>query len=151
VDPITARLADRLAAGVDQPISRLIVDDVWLAVVDGTLSSGDRLPTARQIAIQLGVSPRTVELAYEELETRGVVATRPGEGTFISLRPPPEAERERHGRFAELCRDTFDRAAELGFGVDDLIAALTEFRSVERANSQRRPSDAPHGSGPDGA
>lgn len=130
--PLIERLSARLRSGSAEPISKLIVDDVWLAVVEGTLGSGERLPTARQVAVGLGVSPRTVDRAYRELENRGVVATRAGEGTFISLAPPPAEERERHRRFGDLCRKTFEDARELGFTVDDLIDSLAEFRSVER-------------------
>ena len=118
----------------------MIVDDVWLAVVEGTLETGERLPTARQVAVALGVSPRVVEGAYRELETRGVVATRPGEGTFISLAPPPDQERERHRRFAELCRAAFEEARDLGFGVDELIDALAEYRGIERDRPDRTSS-----------
>lgn len=130
--PLVQRLAARLSTSGGEPVAHLIVDDVWLAVVEGTLQTGERLPTARQVAIALGVSPRSVERAYRELEERGVLAIRPGEGTFISLDPPPEAERERHRRFAALCRETFHRAAALGFTVDDLVDALAELRSSER-------------------
>lgn len=138
--PLIDRLKSRLQQGSAEPISKLIVDDVWLAVVEGTLESGERLPTARQIAVGLGVSPRTVDRAYRELEDRGVAATRPGEGTFISLAPPPAEERERHRRFGELCRQSFEDARELGFTVDDLIDALAEFRSLEKTlPEERRP------------
>lgn len=134
---LTQRLLARLAGGGDQPISRVIVDEIWLAVVQGGLDSGDRLPTAREVAVELGVSPRTVEHAYRELEERGVVASRPGEGTFISLKPPPEAERERHRQFGELCREAYERAHALGFDVNDLIDSLAEFRAIERSDQGR--------------
>jgi len=126
------RLAARLREGGSGPVSRLVVEEIWLAVVEGALDSGQRLPTTRELAIALGVSPRTIERAYEELERRGVIGTRGGAGTFVSLAPPPEAEHERHRQFAELCGDTVRRAGELGFGVDDLVDALAEFRSPER-------------------
>jgi GntR family transcriptional regulator len=128
--PLIGRLLARIGGGVGEPIGRLIVDEVWLAVIEGTMPSGERLPTSRQVAIRLGISPRTVEQAYEELEARGVVATRPGEGSFISLNLPSDADRERHRRLSELCREALDRATDLGFGVDDLIAGLTEYRET---------------------
>lgn len=132
---ITARLAARVSGGTTEPVSRVIVEDVWLAVVDGSLATAERLPTTRELAIALGVSPRIVERAYAELEQRGVVATRPGEGTFVSLAPPSEAEHARHTELAELCRETVDRAHELGFDVHDLLEALAEYRSYERRPS----------------
>jgi GntR family transcriptional regulator len=133
MDAITQRLALRLADSPAEPVAHLIVDDLWLAVVDGSLDSGERLPTARQLAIELGVSPRSIERAYSELERRGVIATRAGQGTFVCLAPPPEAERARHQEFAELCRNAVDHAARLGFGVDDLLDALSEFRTASRS------------------
>lgn len=135
--PITERLAARVAKGTGEPVSRVIVEDVWLAVVDGSLATAARLPTARQLAIALGVSPGTVERAYAELERRGVLATRPGEGTFVSLAPPPEAERARHRELAALCRATVDRARELGFDVPDLIEALAGYRTDDRPPSNK--------------
>jgi GntR family transcriptional regulator len=130
---LASRLSARVSGVRDAPISKLIVDGIWLDVVEGALVSGERLPTARQVAVELGVSPRSVEQAYRELAARGVVATRPGEGTFISLRPPSAEERARHRRFAELCSETYSRARRLGFSVEELIDALAEFRSIERS------------------
>jgi GntR family transcriptional regulator len=138
MDPIIQRLAFRLAERRAEPVAHLIVEDLWLAVVDGSLESGERLPTARQLAIDLGVSPRSIERAYTELERRGVIATRAGQGTFVSLAPPSEAERERHHHFADLCRRTVERAASLGFGVDDLLDALAEFRTANRSPASPR-------------
>jgi GntR family transcriptional regulator len=138
MDAIALRLAARLAECPSEPVAGLIVEDVWLAVVDGSLASGERLPTARQLAIGLGVSPRSIERAYAELERRGVLATHPGQGTFVSLAPPDEAERERHHRFAQLCRRTVEEAERLGFGVDELLDALAEFRTARRPPASTR-------------
>lgn len=126
--PLIRRLLARVAVSRGEPVGRLIVDEVWLAAVDGTVESGERLPTARQVAIRLNISPRIVERAYEELQDRGVVVLRPGEGTFIRIEVPSEAERERHRQLAELCRDVVARAESLGFDLDDLIAGISEYR-----------------------
>ncbi|MEX2583192.1 MAG: GntR family transcriptional regulator [Gemmatimonadota bacterium] len=131
------RIAERLVSGTREPVAGIIVDDVWLAVVQGRLATGERLPSTRQVAVELGISPRSVEHAYRELEARGVVATRPGEGTFISLVPPSEEELERHRRFGELCRQSFERARELGFTVNDLLDALAEYRSLPDSDSEK--------------
>jgi len=131
-DSIARRIAARLAEGTTQPVGDVIVEDVWLAVVEGRLESGQRLPTARQLAITLGVSPRTVERAYAALERRGVTAARPGEGTFVRLDPPAPEELERHRAFAALCREVASRTHALGFGVDDLMDALAELRDQRK-------------------
>jgi GntR family transcriptional regulator len=135
-----SRLAGRLREGGAGPVSRLVIEEIWLAVVEDALEIGQRLPTARELAIALGVSPRSIERAYDELERRGVISTRPGAGTFVSLAPPPEEEHARHRQFAQLCDGAVRRAAELGFDVDDLIDALADFRTAERAPPTEEPS-----------
>ena len=134
------QLAARLAGGIEQPIAHRIVEHIWLSVVDGTLHTGERLPTARQLAVALNVSPRTVDRAYRQLEDRGVIATRRGEGTFVALKLPSEEERARHRQFAALCREAVDRAAALGFDVDDLIEALSDYRHLD---SRTEPEETP--------
>ncbi len=130
------RLAARLAGGIEQPMAHRIVEHVWLSVVDGTLDTGARLPTARQLAVALNVSPRTVERAYRQLEDRGVIATRRGEGTFVALDLPPEEERARHREFAALCREAVDRARALGFDVGDLVEAISDYRGPDRPSKK---------------
>jgi GntR family transcriptional regulator len=44
---------------------------------------GDQLPTAREVVSQLAINPDTVLKAYRELEREGLVAARPGQGTFV--------------------------------------------------------------------
>lgn len=134
-DALTGRLTARIALADEEPIGRLIVDEIWLAAVEGAMASGERLPTARHLAVQLGISPRVVEHAYEELQLRGVVNIRPGEGTFIRLEIPSEAERERHRRLDELCGRTLNEAEALGFDLEEVIACLTEYRF--RASGER--------------
>ncbi|CAN5659227.1 hypothetical protein BH23GEM9_BH23GEM9_23800 [soil metagenome] len=126
------RLTHRLQAGGAEPVAHIVVEELWLAVVDGSLEAGERLPTARQLAISLNVSPRSIEWAYGELEQRGVMASRPGSGAFVSLHPPSEDDRARHEQLAALCRDVVERSASLGFGIDELLDALAEYRTADR-------------------
>ncbi len=129
--PLAERLATRLADGSGQPLITLIVEDIWEAVVDGSLDVGERLPTARELAVALRVSPRIVERAYDELERLGVIATRLGEGTAVSLTRPSEAELERRKELAALCGELVERARALGFGIEELLDALAEYRETK--------------------
>jgi len=49
----------------------------------GTLMPGDQLPTAREVVAKLAINPNTVLKAYRELQREGLVAPRPGQGTFV--------------------------------------------------------------------
>jgi DNA-binding transcriptional regulator YhcF (GntR family) len=136
---LVRRLNDRLHDGGAETVAQRVIEEIWLAVVDGSLESGERLPTARELAIALNVSPRSIERAYGQLEQRGVTATRTGAGTFVSLRPPSEDDRARHQQFAELCRQTIESAAELGFGIEELIDSLAEYRTMGTEVPQSEP------------
>jgi DNA-binding transcriptional regulator YhcF (GntR family) len=50
----------------------------------GALQPGDRLPTVRRLAEDLGVAPNTVARAYRELEQSGVIETRGRLGSFVT-------------------------------------------------------------------
>jgi len=137
---IAKRITAFLDSGRQQPLPRQIVDCVWLEVVDGTLQTGDRMPTVRELSVELGLTPRSVERAYQQLEKLGVVASRPGEGTFVSLNAPDREIRERWVKLEALCREAAGSAGALGFSIDDLIDALVDLR-VPRNNpheSERR-------------
>jgi GntR family transcriptional regulator len=136
---LVRRLAVRLRDSSADPVAHVAVEELWLAVVDGSLQSGERLPTPRQLAIGLNVSPRSIERAYAELERRGVTVSRAGAGTFVSLAPASESDRAMHQQFAALCRNTVEQADALGFGIDDLIDALAEYRTAGRDDRSMEP------------
>ncbi|MFC5525385.1 PLP-dependent aminotransferase family protein [Rhodanobacter ginsengisoli] len=53
-------------------------------IVDGRLPAGSRLPSTRDLAIQLGVSRKTTLEAFERLLAEGYLRARPGDGTFVA-------------------------------------------------------------------
>src|SRR5579859_4097703 len=77
--PIEFRLDD--ASGV--PTYLQLVHQVEHALRLGYLTLGDQLPKVRDVVASLAINPNTVLKAYKELETKGLTAGRPGQGTFI--------------------------------------------------------------------
>ncbi|RYV51071.1 GntR family transcriptional regulator [Pengzhenrongella frigida] len=71
-----------LASGV--PPYEQIRSQVVAHASAGRLRAGDRLPTIRALAVDLGVAAGTVARAYRELETSGVVVTRRRTGTVVA-------------------------------------------------------------------
>jgi GntR family transcriptional regulator len=77
--PIEFRLDG--ASGV--PTYLQLVQQVEHALRLGYLKPGDQLPKVRDVVTSLTINPNTVLKAYRELETKGLAAGRPGQGTFI--------------------------------------------------------------------
>lgn len=74
-------LTDRSPRGIAGAIARQIRQ--------GTLAPGDRLPTVRDVAAQLGVSPATVSEAWQALRRAGLVVSRGRAGSFVRAAPQP--------------------------------------------------------------
>ncbi len=61
-----------------------LVHQVRQGVLLGYLEQGDRLPMIREAVEQLAINPNTVSKAYRQLEQEGLVAPKPGVGTFVT-------------------------------------------------------------------
>src|ERR1700709_2099666 len=61
-----------------------LVQQVQRALRLALLSVGDQLPTVKDVVAKLAINPNTVLKAYRELEHDGLVAARPGLGTFVT-------------------------------------------------------------------
>lgn len=72
-----------------KPAYLQIVDQVKYAAASGGLRPGESLPGIRPLAEKLRVNRNTVAKAYSELESQGVVETRPGKGCFLSVNHSP--------------------------------------------------------------
>jgi GntR family transcriptional regulator len=60
-----------------------LVHQVEHALRLGFLKPGDQLPKVRDVVASLAINPNTVSKAYRELENKGLIVGRPGQGTFI--------------------------------------------------------------------
>jgi DNA-binding transcriptional regulator YhcF (GntR family) len=72
----------------DLGIAAQIRARIAFLVADGELAPGERLPSVRDLAVQLGVNVNTIRAAYAELERDGLVRTRHGVGTVVLAAPP---------------------------------------------------------------
>ncbi|MFB9831313.1 GntR family transcriptional regulator [Actinoallomurus acaciae] len=73
-----------LDPGSGLPPYQQLVRQVRHALRLGLLKERDRLPTVKEVVAQLAINPNTVLKAYRELEHEGLVAARPGVGTFVT-------------------------------------------------------------------
>jgi len=113
-----------LKSGV--PIYRQIIDQVKSAIATGALGPGDRLPTVRQLSVDLSVNPNTVSRAYTELELTGLVETHMGSGTFIGDKRVERDEVEHRRLLDQICQEFLSRASSHGFTLDDILGNLMQ-------------------------
>lgn len=97
------------------------------AIATGRLVAGGRLPTVRQLAVDLRVNANTVARVYAELERSGLLETRRGVGTFVaSSSAVADGSAELHKRLDDLGARFLADALALGFSAREAIAALEE-------------------------
>lgn len=67
-----------------RPLYEQVVDGIKEQVLRGMLKPGDQIPSIRQLAGMLTITPNTVSKAYQELERQNVIETVRGKGTFVA-------------------------------------------------------------------
>jgi GntR family transcriptional regulator len=100
---------------------------IRFAIATERLRVGERLPTVRQLAVDLRINANTVAKVYTELEREGVLETRRGVGTFVRTRDLPVLRGRRSDRERELrlLTDRFlSEATALGFSPDEVLEHL---------------------------
>jgi GntR family transcriptional regulator len=107
-----------------------IVQQVRHALRLGLLREGDQLPTVKEVVAQLAINPNTVLKAYRELEHAGLVAARPGVGTFVTDESLADPSIAAHEPLRRELRGWIVRARRAGLD-EESIEAL--FRDAIRA------------------
>ena len=74
----------RIEKGSSAPISRQIAHQIASLCAAGSLKPGERLPSVRELARDLGVNQNTILRVYERLSRDGLLEMRQGQGTFVA-------------------------------------------------------------------
>lgn len=98
-------------------------DGVRRRIQRGALLPGDKLPTVRGCAHDLGLAPNTVARAYRELEADGWLIGRGRAGTFVADAIPARPS-DAEAALTEAADAYRRRAAQLGFSRAEAIRAL---------------------------
>ena len=105
-----------------RPIYAQIADGYRDQIKAGVLVAEEKLPSVRELAVQLSINPNTIQRAYRQLEAEGWIATVPGKGCFVCGLPEYSMEQKQ-----ELL-SAFDKTAaallRIGTTRVELIARL---------------------------
>lgn len=88
--------------------------DVYLEIAEkykeyirlGIIKNGEKLPSVRTAAGELGVNPNTVAKAYSVLEEQGFVCSLPKKGAFVTYTSEEKADKDERKRYVFALRDS---------------------------------------------
>ena len=106
------------------PIYLQIMDLIKMDIVTGKLKAADKLPSVREMAVNLKVNPNTLQRSYQELERLGIVYTQRGMGTFVG-----EEKNMVEDLKKEMAKEVIDsfilRMKSLGFTDSEIIKSVS--------------------------
>jgi GntR family transcriptional regulator len=108
------------------PVYLQIINQVKQLVATKRLIADQELPAIRVLAEQLLINPNTVARAYRELESAGWVYKRRGAGTFISDKPSPLSDQERHRIIDEKINSLLAEAQQMDISVEQIIKQIKD-------------------------
>lgn len=109
-----------------------LIQQVRQALRLGMLAEGDQLPTVKDVVGSLAINPNTVLKAYRELEYQGLVAARPGVGTFVTKTLADDTISAHAGLRADL-EKWLAKARRAGLDDESIEAILlTTFRATTK-------------------
>ena len=113
-----------------RPIYEQITEKIKNLIVVGVLTENDKIPSVRNMAIEMSINPNTIQRAYQELERDGYIYTVKGRGNFVSPATQWKEDRLTDGlnRFGELAVEL----CQLGATKETLYKRIDEALVNER-------------------
>jgi GntR family transcriptional regulator len=109
-------------------IYQQIVEYVEEEIVKGRWSEETRLPAVRELAVQLGVNPNTVQRSYSALQDGELIYNQRGVGYFVAPDAQERARRMKRERFeVDILPRVFETMETIGYSDTDLIDAHTRW------------------------
>ena len=118
----------------DLPIYSQLVERIKLGIVSGEYPPGARLQSVRDLAMEAGVNPNTMQRALQELEREGMVYSQRTAGRFVTedgavIKSAKKAFAEEH------IRSFLEGMGKLGYSREEIFALLSEEKEEGNGNS----------------
>ena len=111
----------------DAPIYTQLCEQLTLAIVSGVFGPGERLPAVRELAVDAGVNPNTVQRALSELERDGLVYSQRTAGRFVTD-DAERIERERRVLAEGRAKSFLAAMRQLGYDRVQTVVLLEKMR-----------------------
>ena len=113
------------------PIYTQLIDQMKVHIAGGVWGPGEQIPPVRELAMDAGVNPNTMQRALAELEREGLLYSVRTSGRFVT--EDRAAFDSLHKNLAEdYIREMFDSLRKLGMSDDDIIAAVQQHAKGEK-------------------
>ena len=108
------------------PIYTQIVDELTMRIASGQYSPGDKLESVRDLAMDAGVNPNTMQRALAELERRGLVFSERTSGRFVTKdeNTLKELHEELAGKYFE---ELTDKLRKIGMSGEEIASAVKKW------------------------
>lgn len=106
----------------DMPLHEQITEGVKGLVIKGILKKDDKLPSVRDLSVELTVNPNTVQRAYKGLEQDGIIYSIRGKGNFVS--GAPECDKKTLENLESTLKKTLYELAFFGVSEDEITKTV---------------------------
>ncbi|MGI6279368.1 MAG: GntR family transcriptional regulator [Acutalibacteraceae bacterium] len=107
----------------DKPIFQQLIDIITMRIISGRYKPGDRLDSVRDLAVEAGVNPNTMQRALNEIESIGLIYVKRGDGRYIT--EEQEILNKVRAEYINKYVDEFvAKMSALGLSNDDILKAL---------------------------
>lgn len=110
------------------PVYEQIVEQTEKFILTGILRPGDKIPSVRNLSIELSVNPNTIQKSIAELDRRGLIFSVPGKGCFVAERAKEALTAVKRGELSEI-KDKIRELAMAGVKKEEIIKAIEEIYS----------------------
>ena len=112
----------------DAPIYAQLIRQIRAGIVSGAFSPGERLPSVRDLAMEAGVNPNTMQRALAQLEAEGLVYTERTTGRFVT-EDTALLEQLRDAEYLEKMRG-------IGYGPAEAAKLMTGWETKESDSNE---------------
>lgn len=121
----------------DKSIFRQIADSITDKVVSGVYPTGDKIPSVRELASEMGVNPNTIMRTYNELQSMNIIDNKRGIGYFVNpLAPKIILEQKKEAFFNKVLPEFIRQAELLGITSSELKSHLDQLNNHGRHESK---------------
>ena len=118
----------------DLPIYSQLVAQIKLAIVSGVYLPGERLAPVRELAMDAGVNPNTMQRALQELEREGMVYSQRTSGRFVT-EDTKVIESAKKQLAEDQIKDFLEQMGRLGYPKEEILSLLKASIEEEKNNA----------------